>query len=159
MVAAGPGRVHPETGYQLDCAVSPGDSVIYGKYDGTEMKYNDDNHQLIKDDDVLLKYKGNDLTLDNCEPVKDQVMIKLQSRETTNAAGIIVNAVDNKETRIDCGIVTKVGPGRQAGNGITMPLQVWTSGYFSSISLYVLQFFSLTTFKRWEDRREGLILS
>lgn len=33
--------------------------VIYGKYDGTELKYNDINHQLIKDDDVLLTYTGN----------------------------------------------------------------------------------------------------
>ena len=127
VVAAGPGRVHPETGYQLDCAVSAGDSVIYGKYDGTEMKYNDANHQLIKDDDVLLKYKGNYLLYDNCEPVKDQVIIRLQSKETTNASGIIVNAVDNKDTRIDCGVVAKVGPGRQAGNGLTMPLQVMIS--------------------------------
>ena len=53
-MAAGPGRVHPETGYQLDCAVIPGESVVYGKYDGTEMKYNELNHQIIKDDDVLL---------------------------------------------------------------------------------------------------------
>lgn len=123
-MAAGPGRIHPETGIQLDCAVVAGDSVIYGKYDGTEMRYNDMNHQLIKDDDVLLKFTGNDLTLANCEPVKDQIMIKLSAKDMTSAAGIIVNAVDSKEIRIDSGVVTKVGPGRQAGNGATMPVQV-----------------------------------
>lgn len=124
VMAAGPGRIHPETGIQLECPVVAGDSVIYGKYDGTEMKYNDMNHQLIKDDDVLLKYTGNDLKFENCEPVKDQVMIRLKGKEATSASGIIVNAVDNKDIRIDCGVVAKVGPGRQAGNGATMPIQV-----------------------------------
>ena len=123
-MAAGPGRTHPETGIQLECAVSAGESVIYGKYDGTEMKYNDVNHQLIKDDDVLLKYTGNDLTFANCEPVKDQIMIRLNAKENTSASGIIVNAVDSKDVRIDSGIVAKVGPGRQAGNGAIMPVQV-----------------------------------
>jgi chaperonin GroES len=73
-MATGPGRVHPETGVQLACAVKTGDGVIYGKYDGTEMKYNDANHQLIKDDDVLLMYSGPEPTYANCEPVKDQVI-------------------------------------------------------------------------------------
>jgi co-chaperonin GroES (HSP10) len=123
-MAAGPGRTHPETGIQLECAVAAGESVIYGKYDGTEMKYNDVNHQLIKDDDVLLKYTGNDLTFANCEPVKDQIMIRLNAKENTSASGIIVNAVDSKDVRIDSGVVAKVGPGRQAGNGATMPVQV-----------------------------------
>ena len=124
VMAAGPGRVHPETGLQLECAVSAGESVIYGKYDGTEMKYNEANHQLIKDDDVLLKYTGNDLTFLNCEPVKDQVMIRLAGKESASAAGIILNSSDSKEKRIDCGIVAKIGPGRQAGNGAVMPIQV-----------------------------------
>jgi chaperonin GroES len=126
VMAAGPGRIHPETGVQLGCPVVAGDSVIYGKYDGTEMKYNDMNHQLIKDDDVLLKYTGNDLKFENCEPVKDQVMIRLKGKDATSASGIIVNAVDNKDIRIDCGVVAKVGPGRQAGNGAVMPIQVRT---------------------------------
>jgi chaperonin GroES len=74
VMATGPGRVHPETGVQLGCAVKTGDGVIYGKYDGTEMKYNDANHQLIKDDDVLLMYSGSEPTFANAFPVKDQVM-------------------------------------------------------------------------------------
>ena len=55
VIAAGPGRVHPETALLIETAVSVGDKVIYGKYDGSEIKYNGDNHQLIKDDDILLK--------------------------------------------------------------------------------------------------------
>lgn len=128
-MAAGPGRVHPETGYQLDCAVIPGESVVYGKYDGTEMKYNELNHQIIKDDDVLLKYTGSDITFLNCECVKDQIMIRLPSKDASSAAGIILNASDS-DKKADSGIVAKVGPGRQAGNGAVMPVQVQYSHYY-----------------------------
>ena len=117
VVAAGPGRVHSETGIQLSIAVNAGDHVIYGKYDGTEMKYNDANHQLIKDDDVLLKYSGEELLFDTCEPVKDQVLIRLPSKEGANSAGIIIQSLDTKE-KIDYGTVAKVGPGKQAGTGV-----------------------------------------
>ncbi|RYG68269.1 co-chaperone GroES, partial [archaeon] len=58
VVAAGPGKVHPETAVRLEMSVRVGDNVLYGKYDGTELKYNEAHHQLIKDDDVLLVYQG-----------------------------------------------------------------------------------------------------
>jgi len=124
VIATGPGRVHPETALQLDMAVKVGDSVLYGKYDGSEMKYNDENHQLIKDDDVLLKYSGRDITLANCEPVKDQVLIKLPPKESANMAGIIITTPTTTDKRPDTGEVVKVGPGRQAGNGKIMSIQV-----------------------------------
>ena len=34
VIAAGPGRVHPETGILIAIAVAEGENVIYGKYDG-----------------------------------------------------------------------------------------------------------------------------
>ena len=73
VIAAGPGRVHPETAILIETAVSIGDKVLYGKYDGTELKYDNEAHQLIKDDDVLLTYHGEEATIDNVECVKDQV--------------------------------------------------------------------------------------
>eukprot|EP01041_Mallomonas_annulata_P014011 gene14011-29834_t len=124
VTAAGPGRVHPETGFQLDNAVNVGDNVLYGKYDGIEMKYNEANHQLIKDDDVLLKYTGSVPTLDSVEPVKDQVLVELATKEETTVAGIIVSAPGIKDKRPDNGIVRKVGPGRQSGSGNRMPIRV-----------------------------------
>ena len=125
VVAAGPGRVHPETGVQLDLAVKEGDNVIYGKYDGTELKYNDLNHQLIKDDDVLLTYSGPNPTIENVVCVKDQVLVELPRKEEATSSGIIVsNPTNAKEKRTDYGVVIKVGPGRQAGNGVYMPIRV-----------------------------------
>ena len=124
MVAAGPGRNHPETALLIPIAAKVGESVLYGKFDGTELKYNDEPHQLIKDDDVLLKYEGNEATLANVQPVKDQVLIELPPKEATSIGGIIVSSPNTKEKRADFGKVVKVGPGRIAGNGATMPIQV-----------------------------------
>lgn len=124
VVAAGPGRIHPDSALLLDVAVKPGDGVIYGKYDGSEMKYNDANHQLIKDDDVLLKYTGGDALLSNVECVKDQVLIRYAPKEAANSGGIIINTAESKEKRQDTGTVVKIGPGRQAGNGKVMQIQV-----------------------------------
>ena len=124
VIAIGGGRVHPETALVLDIAVSVGENVIYGKYDGSELKYNDVNHQLIKDDDVLLKYSGDDALLSKVECVKDQVMIMLPPKEESNSAGLIVSTPGNKEKRADYGTVVKIGPGRQAGNGKVMTIQV-----------------------------------
>eukprot|EP01038_Epipyxis_sp_PR26KG_P010632 gene10632-14277_t len=124
VIATGTGRIHPDTGKQLDMAVATGESVIYGKYDGTELRYNDVNHQLIKDDDVLLKYTGNDPLLDKVECVKDQVLVRLPPKEEANSAGIIITTPGSKEKRSDNGVVAKVGPGRQAANGEYMPMQV-----------------------------------
>jgi len=124
VVAVGGGRVHPETALNLDMAVALGDSVIYGKYDGSELKYNDANHQLIKDDDVLLKYTGDEATIENVQCVKDQVLIKLPAKEESNASGIIITTPGAKDKRSDHGTVVKTGPGRQAGNGKYMTIQV-----------------------------------
>lgn len=124
VIAAGPGRVHPETGVQLDIAAIAGHNVIYGKYDGTELKYNDADHQLIKDDDVLLTYEGDRASLENVKCVKDQVLVKLPPKEEKNASGIIISTPGSKDKRRDYGEVMKVGPGRQAGNGIYQKIQV-----------------------------------
>jgi len=124
VIAAGQGRIHPETGVQLDMAVKVGDGVLYGKYDGTELKYDDVNHQMIKDDDILLKYSGNEATVKTVECVKDQVLVKLPPKEEANMAGIIIATAGDKEKKSDHGKVVKVGPGRQAGNGKYMQIQV-----------------------------------
>lgn len=123
VIANGPGRVHPETAVQLDIAVKEGEAVLYGKYDGSELRYNDEEHQLIKDDDVLLKYPaGEEAVIANVECVKDQILVELPKEEQSEG-GLIISNVE-KEKRPDYGVVVKVGPGRQAGNGKYMTPQV-----------------------------------
>ena len=46
VVAIGPGRVHPETGVKMATGVSIGEKVLYGKFDGAELQYDDVTHQV-----------------------------------------------------------------------------------------------------------------
>ena len=54
---------------------------------GTELKYNEVNHQMIKDDDILLKYSGKEPTVENVQCIRDQVLVKLPPKEESNSAG------------------------------------------------------------------------
>ena len=124
VVIAGPGRIHPETGAKIDMAVKEGEGVIYGKYDGSELKLNEVGHQMIKDDDVLLKYTGGDPLLANVEPVKDYVLVQMPPKTMSSDVGLIIVTAEDKEKRSDWGTVAKIGPGRQAANGKLIPIPV-----------------------------------
>ena len=125
-MAKGPGRYHPETGNLIDTAVDANQCVIYGKFDGYEIVYNGRQHQLIRDDDVLLTYpKGGEATFENVKCVKDQVMIELPQEKTETESGI---GLEKKQyapgQKSGVGVVAKVGPGRTAGNAEMMKMQV-----------------------------------
>ena len=127
VVSVGGGRYHSETGYKFEMDVSPGDKVMYGQFDGSEMKYNEMDHQLIKDDDILLVYDGEEPLEDTVRCIKDNVLVKLPKVEDTTYAGIIVSTAsgDNSaKKRPDKGTVVKVGPGRVLQNGQVVPMCV-----------------------------------
>jgi co-chaperonin GroES (HSP10) len=77
-----------------------------GKYDGAELRYNDENHQLIKDDDVLLKYTGDEPTVDNVECIKDQILVELPPKEDSTVDGLIISTASNTEKRPDLGRIS-----------------------------------------------------
>lgn len=58
-------------------------------------------------------------------------MIRLPSKDAANASGIIIQTAETEKKRVDNGIVAKVGPGRQAGNGVVMPIQVLKFNFFN----------------------------
>ena len=49
VIAVGAGKVHP-----LD--VKEGDKILFGKYAGTEVKLDGEEHVLLREDDVLAVY-------------------------------------------------------------------------------------------------------
>ena len=97
---------------------------MYGKYDGTELVYNGRDCQLIRDDDILVKYKDGDARLETVECVKDQVLVKLPEKQEQLDSGLLISDSKEQPKRPDQGIVAKIGPGRQAGNGKLMATQV-----------------------------------
>lgn len=122
VVSRGSGKFHPDTGVQLQMSAETGANVLYGKFDGSEMNYNGVEHQMIKDDDILLTYTGPEATLENVQCVKDLVLIKLPEKES-HTSGLIITP-KKSENKFNHGTVVKVGPGKQASNGVLIPMPV-----------------------------------
>jgi chaperonin GroES len=51
IVAVGPGRV--ENGNKIDMTVKEGDTVLYGKYSGTEIELDSDDLLIMRETDIL----------------------------------------------------------------------------------------------------------
>ena len=52
IIAAGPGKLG-EDGKRLSMDVKAGDRILYGKYSGTEIKINDEEYLIMREEDVL----------------------------------------------------------------------------------------------------------
>jgi chaperonin GroES len=52
VLAVGPGK-RDENGKQVALDVKKGDKVLFGKYAGTEVKINDDEVVILREDDIL----------------------------------------------------------------------------------------------------------
>jgi chaperonin GroES len=118
-LAAGPGKLHPHTGVRIVNPVKPGDSVVFGKFDGVQLSYNDDVCQMIRDDDVMLIYEGSSImSLNNVRPCRDYVLVELDSMGTGETTSGIVLAAAVMKDQVPCeGTVMKVGEGRMTSTG------------------------------------------
>ena len=88
VVAAGAGKAHPDTCVVVPNPVGEGDRVLYGKFDGTSVKYCGEDHQLIRDDDVLLAWSEGDMTLENVRCISDRILISVSKVEDTTVSGL-----------------------------------------------------------------------
>ncbi len=51
MVAVGPGK--HEDGKVIPLDVKAGDKILFGKYSGTEIKLNGEEHLIMREEDIL----------------------------------------------------------------------------------------------------------
>lgn len=123
VVSVGPGTPHPDSGIPYPMPVVPGDNVVYGKYDGTEIKVDKVTQTLIRDSDILIKFSGDELNLDTIEVVNDGILVSVQTKEASTSSGLILST-GGDEKRPSTGEVVKVGPGRMAESGELMPMNV-----------------------------------
>jgi chaperonin GroES len=103
--------------------VEEGDSVIYGKYDGTELVIDGDTHSLIRDDDILVKFKGSPLSEANAEVVNENVLVLVETKEVESSGGLILGSGSDQK-RPSTGVVVKLGPGRMVESGEFIPMNV-----------------------------------
>jgi chaperonin GroES len=123
VIAAGPGKIHPLTAIRIDNPIKEGMSVLYGKFDGKPIIYNEDSCQMIRDDNCLLYYEGVSMKLNNVFPVRDFVLIALdEDPETLATSSGVVIAQQVMADAVPCeGTVVKVGEGRMASKGQLAP--------------------------------------
>ena len=57
VVAVGPGRMTDE-GKRLTMDVKKGDKILIGKYSGTEVKIDGEEHLILREDDILGVLEG-----------------------------------------------------------------------------------------------------
>jgi len=121
VISAGPGKLHPHTGIRINNPVSKGMSVLYGKFDGTPMTYNEEQMQMIRDDDVMLYYEGIKMTKTNVIPCRDYVLVKVAEEKLETASGVVIAASVTKDDLPCVGTVFKVGEGRMCSSGEFSP--------------------------------------
>lgn len=124
VVSTGPGRTHPDSGLVFDMPVQAGESVVYGKFDGVELDISGEKHVLIRDDDILVKYQGDKLTLDSVDVCRDNVLVFVDKSEKETEGGILIAKSSKAENRPSTGEVIKVGPGKMASNGELMAMDL-----------------------------------
>ena len=57
IIAVGPGKLL-DSGERQTPSVAVGDKVLYGKYSGTEIKYDGEDVLIVREDDILAKLEG-----------------------------------------------------------------------------------------------------
>jgi chaperonin GroES len=57
VIAAGAGKIN-EKGDRIALDVKAGDRVLFGKYSGTEIKVEDEDYLILREDEILAKLSG-----------------------------------------------------------------------------------------------------
>lgn len=123
VVATGPGQLIEGGTGRIPISLAPGDGVMYGEYDGTAVEWKDDQFVLIREEDVLIKYSKNKISLDTVETIRDAVLVRVDPVEAQSKGGILLPG-NEKVKKASTGTVVKVGPGRMASNGVLMEMEV-----------------------------------
>mmetsp|Transcript_20736 Transcript_20736/g.41633 ORF Transcript_20736/g.41633 Transcript_20736/m.41633 type:complete len:126 (-) Transcript_20736:2265-2642(-) len=81
------------------------------------MAYNDEKVTMIRDDDILLYYRGVRMTLENVIPCRDYVLVELSKGKAETKSGIVVAESVMRDYEPCEGRVVKVGEGRMTSTG------------------------------------------
>lgn len=117
-VAVGEGKFLG-AGVKVPMAISPGDTVMYGKYGGTEIDYDGEKHTFVTQDDILCLLSNGEYSMEAVRPIFDRVLVKRDDALSETSSGIVLGKSAERPTS---GRVVAVGPGRFMENGETEPL-------------------------------------
>ena len=122
VMAVGPGTVK-DSGVQVPVWAQVGMKILHGKYGVEEVTYNDEDHVLVRDDDVLLSYSGDEPTLENIKMPRGKVLLKLWEEEKESQGGILLSKGAAKpDTTV--GKVVVVGDDELDRHGQPVPMEI-----------------------------------
>nr|CAB3453492.1 unnamed protein product [Digitaria exilis] len=102
--------------------VSPkvGAQVVYSKYAGTELEFNDADHLILKEDDIIGILDSDDVK--DLKPLNDRIVIKVAEAEQQTAGGLLLTQANKEKPSV--GTVIAVGPGPLGEDGSRKPLSI-----------------------------------
>ncbi|KAF7094291.1 hypothetical protein CFC21_096609 [Triticum aestivum] len=103
-----------------DKKVETGSQVVYSKYAGTEVEYNNSKHLIMKEDDIIGILESDDVK--DMKPLNDRILIKVAEASDKTEAGLILTETTKEKPSI--GTVVAVGPGSLDEEGKRQPLPV-----------------------------------
>ncbi|XP_006655881.1 20 kDa chaperonin, chloroplastic-like [Oryza brachyantha] len=118
VVAVGEGKTIGDK--KVEVSVPVGAEVVYSKYAGTEVEFNDAKHLILKEDDIIGILESDDAK--DMKPLNDRVLIKVAEAEDKTAGGLILTETTKEKPSI--GTVVAVGPGPLDDEGKRQPLSV-----------------------------------
>mmetsp|Transcript_705 Transcript_705/g.1955 ORF Transcript_705/g.1955 Transcript_705/m.1955 type:complete len:263 (-) Transcript_705:51-839(-) len=120
VVACGPGKPHPHTDVVITMPLKAGDTVLFGEYVGTKVKYCMDDHVMLTLDDVLATVEG-----DQVKPVRDRLLLKPIAKAVETSTGIVLTSEAAKAQEVpNQGEVIAKGEGRFTASGTIDPIPV-----------------------------------
>eukprot|EP00245_Coleochaete_scutata_P015921 TRINITY_DN725_c0_g1_i1.p1 TRINITY_DN725_c0_g1~~TRINITY_DN725_c0_g1_i1.p1 ORF type:complete len:252 (+),score=74.34 TRINITY_DN725_c0_g1_i1:145-900(+) len=104
----------------IPIALQTGDKVVYSKYAGTEVEFDNADHVLLKEEDVIGLLATDDVK--DLKPLSDRVLVKVAEAEEKTAGGVLLT--DSAKEKPVFGTIVAVGPGPLGEDGSRRPLDV-----------------------------------
>lgn len=118
VVKTGTGGYYRLTGKQMPIVVEEGDTVIFGKYGGVEVDFDNAKHMFVDQFDLLCKLKDGDYKPQNVEALFDRVFIKVAKPQEKTASGIMIAAGAEQKKNIGEVINGDVQPDAESADSI-----------------------------------------
>mmetsp|Transcript_43194 Transcript_43194/g.78572 ORF Transcript_43194/g.78572 Transcript_43194/m.78572 type:complete len:378 (+) Transcript_43194:59-1192(+) len=123
VMAVGAGEPDEITGAVVPVSVEPGSNVLYSRYGGVDLDCAGVEHALVRDDDVLLSYSGNEPTLENSKVPRGRVLVQVPKAQGESAGGLLLAKGAAKDA-MRLGEVVLVGEGELLKDGSSKPTEV-----------------------------------
>uniref|UniRef100_A0A0Q3R3P7 20 kDa chaperonin, chloroplastic n=1 Tax=Setaria italica TaxID=4555 RepID=A0A0Q3R3P7_SETIT len=122
VVAVGEGRSFGSN--SIEISVPVGAQVVYSKYAGTELEFNDADHLILKEDDIIGILDSDDVK--DLKPLNDRILIKVAEAEEQTAGGLLLTQANKEKPSVGTVsiLVVAVGPGPLGEDGTRKALSI-----------------------------------